>query len=84
MCVRTKLQAIFQDVFMDDALQLRDDMVAADVEDWDSFAQIQLIVRSEATFDIKFTIPEIQGLADVGSFIALIERKRAQPAVEGI
>ena len=79
MSVRDELQEIFRDVFEDSSLLVFDEMTAADVERWDSLEHINLIIASENSFNIKFTIAEMSRLREpgqnVGSFIKLIESK---------
>jgi acyl carrier protein len=72
-----QLNAVFQDVFDDSSLQIRDDMTAADVEGWDSLSHINLIVAVEKNFKIRLTTAEVRGLNNVGDFISLIARKAA-------
>ena len=77
MDVRTTLNTLFQRVFEDDNLAIRDDMTAADVPQWDSLAHINLIMEIEEEFGLQFTVDDIVGLKNVGEMIQLIERKRA-------
>jgi acyl carrier protein len=75
--VRPRLNAIFQDIFDDPSLEINDQMIAADVEGWDSLSHINLIVEVEKKFKVKFNTAEVRGLKNVGDFIALIARKAA-------
>jgi acyl carrier protein len=77
MDVRTTLNSVFQRVFEDNNLKIRDDMTAADVPQWDSLAHINLIVEIEEEFGLQFTVEDIVGLKNVGEMIQLIERKAA-------
>ena len=52
-----------------------EDSVADDVEGWDSFSHITLIVAIEARFNITFTQKEAMGFNNVGALIKCIERK---------
>ena len=70
-----KVQEIFRDVFDDETLIIVREMSAKDIEDWDSLAQINLIVAIEQDFHIKFRLEEIQGLKNVGNTIDLISEK---------
>ncbi|HEY7208860.1 MAG TPA: acyl carrier protein [Bryobacteraceae bacterium] len=72
-----RLTSIFQDVFDDDSLQIRPEMTADDVEDWDSLTHINLITAVEREFKVKFTTSEVTGLKNVGDLIALINKKSA-------
>lgn len=80
--IKEKLQAIFRDVFEEDALVIRDDMSAADVKNWDSLAHINMIIAVERKFGIKFAVSEIgQGKEPgqtVGDFMRLLEKKLAK------
>jgi acyl carrier protein len=75
--VKQRLGVIFQDVFDDSSLHVRDDMTAADVEGWDSLSHINLVVAVEKDFRIRLTTSEVRGLNHVGDFIDLIARKTA-------
>lgn len=77
MDVKAKLQEIFRDVFDDDEIELFDEMTSADVEDWDSLSHVDLIMRIEKEFGIKFTVDEITNTENVGQFISIIEKKLA-------
>jgi acyl carrier protein len=71
-----RMQRTFRQVFDDDALELHQNMTAADVEAWDSLSHIDLIVGLEREFKIKFTTAEISKLAKVGDLITLVDKKR--------
>ena len=77
--MRDRLQEVFREVFDDEELEIRDDMTAADVEDWDSLQHVNLIVAVEAEFGVRFATAEIAGLKDegqnVGTFLRLILHK---------
>lgn len=77
MDIRPTLNSVFQRVFEDDDLIIRDEMTAADVPQWDSLAHINLIVEIEEEFGLQFTVGDIVGLKNVGEMIQLIERKIA-------
>lgn len=64
--IMEKLQPVFQEVFDDDSITVVDSTTAADIEDWDSLAHMQLISAVEEEFDIHFNIGEINKFANVG------------------
>lgn len=64
--ITAKLTRIFQDVFDLDAITLRDDMAASDVEEWDSLNHVKLVVAIESGFAVKFSTREITGWKNVG------------------
>jgi acyl carrier protein len=72
-----KLESVFQTVFDRPDLAIADETTAADVEGWDSLAQINLIVGAEAAFGVRFQTAEIKALKDVGQFKRLIAAKLA-------
>jgi len=74
---KERIQEAFRDIFDDNLIVLRDDMTAADVENWDSLNHIDMIVAIESEFKIKFTTAEVTSLKNVGELIALVNKKRA-------
>lgn len=76
MNVFEEVKAIFRDVFDDEGMEVTSEMTARDYDDWDSLAQIQLIVAAERRFHIKFTTEEMNNLKNVGDFVQRIEEKR--------
>nr|WP_300809549.1 acyl carrier protein [uncultured Acetatifactor sp.] len=76
MNVFEEVKAIFRDVFDDEEMEVTLEMTARDYDDWDSMAQIQLIVAAERRFHIKFTTEEMKNLKNVGDFVQRIEEKR--------
>lgn len=75
MNVMNEVGRIFREVFDDEELEITPKMTAQDYDDWDSLAQIQLIIEAERCFGIKFTTEEMKNLKNVGDFIRLIEEK---------
>lgn len=69
-----KLNEIFSDVF-DDDITVNDEMTADDIEDWDSFEQINLITAIEKSFNIKFKMETVLQMKNVGDMIAAIQEK---------
>jgi acyl carrier protein len=72
MTVRERVQAVFADVFDDPEFELRDEMTAADVPDWDSLNHINLIVGIETEFGIQLDGEQIAALANVGDLFRLL------------
>ena len=70
-----KLTAIFHEIFNDNSIVLRDDMTAADVENWDSLTHMLMITKVEEVFGIKFKLKELNKLKMVGDLISIIETK---------
>jgi acyl carrier protein len=72
-----RIQSVFRDTFDDDALVLRPEMTADDVEGWDSLMHINLIYAIEQEFKVRFTTAEVTSLKNVGDLITLVEKKQA-------
>ena len=75
--ITEKVNEIFCDIFDDDELVITDETTAADIEDWDSLEQINILVALEKLFSVKFAVAEVEGLKNVGEMIDLIEKKLA-------
>jgi acyl carrier protein len=75
--IYSRLTDIFRDIFDDESIVLKPETTAADIEDWDSFNHINLIVATEAKFGIKFQTAEIESMKNVGHFVTMIEKKLA-------
>jgi acyl carrier protein len=72
--VITRLQPIFDDLFMD-KVELTPHLTAAEVEEWDSLIQISLLLAIEKAFNIRFRVGEAEAAKDVGEFADLIARR---------
>jgi acyl carrier protein len=72
-----RLTGIIQDVFDDDAIVVRPELTAKDVEEWDSLSHIRLVLTIEKAFGLKFSASEIGKLKNVGEFVDLIKAKAA-------
>ena len=73
--VRTDVEIVFREVFDRSDLVVTDEMVANDVESWDSLVHITLVIALEERFDIRFSTREVMGWKNVGEMIdTLIER----------
>lgn len=73
--VKEKLQDVFRDIFDNDDIEITDDTVAEDIEEWDSLSHVQLIDAIQKTFGIKLTSHEIMSWDDVGEMIDAITSK---------
>ena len=70
--VTKKVQDIFKEIFDEEDLIVNDSTTANDIEDWDSFEHINLVVSMEREFHIKFPMKRVVGLKNVGEMIDLI------------
>jgi acyl carrier protein len=69
------LTDICRQVFADDSIVLTLDTTADDVEGWDSFNHINILVAVEQRYGIRFHTAEVEELRNVGQLVELIRAK---------
>ena len=67
-----RLNKVFQDVFDDETIRVNDSTTAADIEDWDSFEHVNLIVAVEDEFGFKVPMGKLMTMKNVGEMVDLI------------
>lgn len=77
MITMNELNAIFQQVFDDETIQVAPETTADDVEGWDSLSHVNLIVALETTYMIRFTQKELLSFKNVGDLFNSINEKIA-------
>jgi acyl carrier protein len=77
--LKAKAQLIFRDVLGVPSLELTDEMVAKDVDTWDSLNHITLVMSLEESFSVKFSTREVMGWKNVGEMLDTLVRKVAAP-----
>jgi len=75
--VYSGLTEIFHDVFMREDITLSPDLTAKQVQGWDSFKQIEIIMASEEKWGIKFNTRELDSLRCVGDLAKMVVSKTA-------
>ena len=75
MDILKKLEDIFRDIFDDENIILTDKTTANDIEDWDSLAQINLIVAIKKEFKIEFDLEEVSTYKNVGDMVKAVKKK---------
>lgn len=70
-----KLTEVFRRVFNNDTLELRDDLTANHIDNWDSLSHMILISEIENAFKVKFKLKELNKMRNVGEMINLILEK---------
>ena len=70
-----ELTGLFRELFGDDDLVLTPRTTASDVEGWDSFNHLNLIVATETRFDIRLNASEVETLHSVGDLVTIIQAK---------
>jgi acyl carrier protein len=71
------LTDLFRELFADDTIELRAETNADDIEGWDSFTHLNVIVATETRFGIKLRSNEIEGLQNVGDLVSIIVTRAA-------
>jgi Acyl carrier protein len=70
--VYERLNKVFREVFDDDSIILNDETTADDIEDWDSFEHINLVVAVEEEFSFKIPMGKTVTMKNVGEMVNLI------------
>lgn len=74
MSTLVQLNSIFQEVFDDPQLDVEPETTSTDLLDWDSVAQVKLVLAIEEAFAIRFTSDELSSIHSVAGFMAAIAR----------
>lgn len=67
-----RLNRVFIEVFDDDSIKLTETTTAKDIEDWDSFEHINLIVAVEKEFQINIPMGKTLEMKNVGEMVDTI------------
>lgn len=70
-----ELRPIFVDVLGEKAGVITEITTATDVEGWDSFAHITIVVAVEEKYGVAFTTEELGQMTCVGDFIQVLGKK---------
>ncbi len=67
-----RLTDVFRTVFDDETIELSDSTTSEDIDDWDSFEHINLIVAVEEEFSINIPMGEVTTMKNVGEMADII------------
>lgn len=67
-----RLNTVFRDVFDDETIEVHDATTADDIDDWDSFEHINLIVAVEKEFSFKIPMGKVVTMKNVGEMVDII------------
>jgi acyl carrier protein len=70
---------IFSDVFLRDDIALTPALSAKDVDGWDSFKQIEIVMATEERFDFKFTSLELDEMQRLGDLVRIVAERGRLP-----
>jgi acyl carrier protein len=77
--IYAELTDVFREWFGDETITLTPQTTASDVDGWDSFNHLNIMVAIEIRFGIKMRTREIESLKNVGEIVSLILTKRGMP-----
>ena len=77
-----KLTAIFKEIFLDDSIVLTLATTANDIDGWDSFAHLNIIMAVENVFNLEISDEAVPSLRNIGDMIALIENTPSRNILE--
>lgn len=67
-----RLNGVFREVFDDEDITVTENTVSDDVEGWDSFEHINLVVAVEEEFSIKIPMGKVVTMKNVGEMADII------------
>lgn len=67
-----RLNKVFREVFDDDSIIVQDSTTSDDIEDWDSFEHINLVVAVENEFSFKIPMGKVVTMKNVGEMADII------------
>ena len=67
-----RLNKVFREVFDDDSIIVQDSTTSDDIEDWDSFEHINLVVAVENEFSFKIPMGKVVTMKNVGEMVDII------------
>lgn len=67
-----KLNLVFRGFFEDASIVLNENTSAEDIEGWDSFEHVNLIIAIEKEFGIKIPMGKVGTLENVGDIVNII------------
>lgn len=70
--VYERLNNVFRDVFDDETIELKDEVTADDIEGWDSFEHINLVVAVQEEFNFKIPVGKVVTMKNVGEMVDII------------
>ena len=67
-----RLNKVFREVFDDESIEVHEDTVSDDVDGWDSFEHINLVVAVEKEFSFKIPMGKVVTMKNVGEMVDII------------
>ncbi len=67
-----RLNKVFREVFDDESITVGEATTSEDIEDWDSFEHINLVVAVENEFSFKIPMGKVVTMKNVGEMVDII------------
>ena len=71
----SRVEEVFQELFEDDDLHIGPGTTAQNVDGWDSVMHVNLMLKLEKVFGIRFSSAEVSSLKNVGELTELIDSR---------
>ncbi|MDC0940804.1 acyl carrier protein [Candidatus Pelagibacter sp.] len=71
-----ELNKIFVSYFNNKKISINEKTTSKDIKNWDSLAQVGIIILTEKKFKIKFSVKEVGNLKKIGDIVRLIIAKK--------
>jgi acyl carrier protein len=72
-----QLTEIIRDVLMNFDLVLRPDLTANEVDGWDSYKMVEILLAAESHFGFEVNSKELDDLDNVGDLVTLIRKAKS-------
>lgn len=72
--ILAKVQETFCDLLNNDDIVLTETMGPADIDEWTSLMQAQILTELEHVFDIRFSLMELMSIKNVGNILDAIQK----------
>jgi len=73
--ISEKIRIILVSVLKHEKFPMNEELIAFEVEGWDSLSHMIIISEIESQFNIKFKLKELNKLNNVGSLIDIVQSK---------
>ena len=68
------IERIFQDQFFDESIKIVEETTPAEIDQWDSLGQVNLLAAIEHEFGVRFTADEMASIDSVGKILVSLAR----------
>ncbi len=73
--IYAQLTDLFRELFANDEIVLKPETSAKDIEGWDSFNHLSVIVAVETRFGLKMKTQELDKLNQIADLVTMIKEK---------